>query len=177
MKLVKKFAKEHSKDEDEEVPTMLSRREIEKRIASGIGTLDMYMCPRCKTYRDIDRYMCPHCRTNRNIKCDWCGNHFCEVCINPESHDCLEYALKLKKSARYTEPYEELVNTHEQELLIDTSSNGHITAATEQSKLLIETKVKSIVDDGSKVKVKEEIITEKRVSIWRKLLSIFGFGN
>jgi predicted nucleic acid binding AN1-type Zn finger protein len=151
-------------------------RDIEQLIASGKGTLDTYICPRCKSTKDMDRYTCIHCKTERTIKCDWCGNHFCEACIKPERHDCLEYEHELRKSC-YIEPPEELVNKNEQRPLIDTSSNERTTIAPEQSQPLIKTKDQNSIDDGSKVEVKEELQSENKVSLWSKILSKFGFSK
>jgi hypothetical protein len=157
-------------EEEKEVP-MLSRSEIEKRIASGTGiTLDVFMCPRCKTNRDIDRFMCPHCKTKRNLMCVWCGMHFCKVCIEPERHDCLEHINRLKKSARSPESSKELVNTFEQESLVDTSINGHIDSP-EQSTSYAELPNTNLGNEGSKVKEK----AGKKISLGRKIRSIFGF--
>jgi hypothetical protein len=91
------FAKKYTENEDE-VP-FLTLRDIKKRVSEGIGTLDSYICPRCINTRDTERYACIHCKTERNIKCDWCGNHFCEVCVKPKRHECLEYERHLRKSS------------------------------------------------------------------------------
>lgn len=181
------FAKKYTENE-EEVP-FITIRDIKRRVAEGNGTLDSYICPKCINVRDTDRYACIHCKTSRNIQCDWCGNHFCEACIKPERHDCLEYERELRKSsyieppeefiisAIHAESPEELVNKNEQRPLIDTSSNERTTIAPEKSKPLIRTKDENSIDDGSKVEVKEELQSENKVSLWRKIFSKFGFSK
>lgn len=102
----KDFADKNTENE-KDVP-FLTLREIKKRVSAGLGTLDMYICPRCLNIRDNERYACFHCNTGRTIKCDWCGNHFCEVCIMPESHNCLQYENYLRKLS-YIKPNHEFM--------------------------------------------------------------------
>jgi predicted nucleic acid binding AN1-type Zn finger protein len=177
-------------EKEKDVP-FLTLREIKKRVAEGIGALDMYICPRCINVRDTERFACVHCTTERTIKCDWCGNHFCGECIKPERHKCLEYENELRKSS-YIEPPEKFVDTSEQEIVIDTTSNiivaptsisspppaptpitnpviAPVPEPTVESKPVQATQSKS---------VEEEAVKEKnKVSLWQRLLSIFGFGN
>ena len=95
------FAKKYTENEEE--ISFLTLSNIKKRVAEGNGILDMYICPLCVNVRDVDRYACIHCRNDRNLKCEWYGNHFCEICIKPERHKCTKYENEMRKLS-YVEP-------------------------------------------------------------------------
>jgi predicted nucleic acid binding AN1-type Zn finger protein len=188
----RRFAKKNTENEVE-VP-FLTLHEIKKRVAEGNGTLDSYICPTCITVRDVDRYACVHCNTERIIKCEWCGNHFCGVCVKPERHDCLEYERELRKSS-YSEPPVELIDTSEQEIVIDTTSEIIIAPTSISTSFSTptpapitnpviapvpepEVEPKPVVQViHNKLMEEESVKVENKVSLWQKLLSIFGFGN
>lgn len=114
---------------------------------------------------------CPICHSELNKvdeKCDFCTIMFCTYCIEPVKHSCVIYQHRYGEfPAPVIEPVLEPVKPDPDKVLIS------------QSTVTVEPVNKSVIQPNVKALQEPTIIDgkEKKLSLWHRFLSLFGFGN
>lgn len=167
--------------EEEKIPELSEREERDRgRIITKNLISQQHVKP-FGTESKSDTDTCSNCgETTKKVdtRCVWCGMYFCGSCAEPEKHNCPVYRYELEEYAKYTKKVE-LVKTNEQKSVVVPSNNRIIPDTYERSKPLAEFTDNNLGnEEGLKIEVKDKKeITKKKISLWRKLLSMLGFGN
>ena len=111
------------------------------------------------------------CRSELNKideKCDYCTIMFCTYCIEPAKQNCVIYQHRYGSFHVPITPHKTMVEPVIEPEPIKEAITEPVVKAEPTNKPVVQV---------TQVNTVEEVQTANKISLWRKILSIFGFSG